>query len=59
METKISNKKKAKAPKPCEALKLNMTTAEFEAYIHKIEAGVFMSVSESKTAFFKWMDGKQ
>ena len=42
-----------------EALKLNMTTAEFKEYIHKIEEGEFESLSESKVAFFKWVKARK
>lgn len=36
-----------------------MTIPEFQAYIHKIEEGKFVTVTESKASFLKWMEGKK
>lgn len=57
METTIRSDKKTKteAEKNWKALKLHMNTSEFKAHIHNIEEGKFESLTESKTAFYKWM----
>lgn len=56
METGLKPKRTetlTEVQKKWEALKLNMTTAEFEEYIQKLEEGEFESLSESKAAFVK------
>lgn len=58
METNVkpkAGKARTEAQKDWDALKLNMTTEEFEAYIHKIEEGEFMSLDDSKRSFFQWV----
>lgn len=62
METELKPKRtktSTEVQKKWEALKLNMTTAEFEEYIHKLEDGEFESLSESKAAFFKWVQTRK